>query len=357
MGRAGVLYSDVQRTAQVLFAELGDVDKVTVDRVRARLGTGSKGTIGPYLKRWKESQRGVAEATLTGLPAPLVDAVKALYERMQAEFAQQLGEAQQEHAEALRAASKREEQQRAAAQAIENANAALTVELDQTLAAVAQLQAAHHAQSVKLAGAEAENVGLRQRLADRVTEVETLDRQLSQARVQFEHYQEATAAQRAEERQGYERRIARLEQDLAGAQHHAAAQQATIGQQDTTIAHLTAGQERTLQSFRAAQEELAAACTSRDRLAGRLEDETAAKEHLATQLGTMQQHLADVRAELAGKVRENEMLGDQLHRAEERANEMADEKGAWLQERGALEQRVRAAEQRASKVSGSATTP
>lgn len=142
--------------------------------------------------------------------------------------------------------------------------------------------------------------------------MDTLDRQLSQARAQFEHYQEATAARRAEERQGYERRIGRLEQDLTGAQRHVAAQQATIGQQEATIGHLTAEQERSAQTLR---------------------------------------------AKLAGKARENEMLGEQLRRAEERASQLAEEKAAWLQERGALEQRVQAAVRQANDGSGSTTPP
>ncbi|MBK4737860.1 DNA-binding protein [Noviherbaspirillum pedocola] len=347
MARAGILYSDVAKAAAQLAA---DGKNPTVDGVREALGrTGSKSTITPLLKRWKTEHQSEIEQVEAGLPPSLLAAVKGLYQHMEDEFAQRLKQARQAHDDALCAAAEREEKLRTECGAARTTNAALTEDLAHTRQALAQLQERHHAQSVTLATVEAENAGLQQRLADRAAEVDTLDRLLSQARAQFEHYHEATAAQRAEERQGYERRIARLEQDLAGAQRHVAAQQATI-------AHLTAEQERSAQALRAAQAELAAASTARDRLAGRLEDETAAKEHMITQLDAMRQQLADVRVEMAGKVRENEMLGEQLRRADERASQLAEEKAAWLQERGALEQRVQASGQKASDFSGSVTT-
>lgn len=181
------------------------------------------------------------------MPASLLQAVKGLHEHMQSEFAQHLEQVQQSHNDALRA-----EQQALAA-----THAALSGELERTQAALAQLQATHHVQSVRLATIEADNAGLQQRLTDRVAEVQTLDRQLSQARTQFEYYQDATAVQRAEERQAYDQRIARLEHELAGANRHIAAQQTTLGQQEAQLAHLTADLSDRQQAQRKSQEALA----------------------------------------------------------------------------------------------------
>lgn len=342
MARSGILYSDVARAAAKLAAA---GTNPTVDGVREALGgTGSKSTIAPLLKRWKAEQQETVTAAESGLPPSLLQAVKGLHEHMQSEFAQRLEQARQTHDAAMRAAAEREETLRAERQALAAAHAALSKELERTQATLTQLQAVHHDQGMRLVTVEAENAGLQQRLVDRAGEVDTLDRQLSQARAQFEHYQEATAIQRAEERQGYEQRIARLEQDLASIQRHVVAQQATIGQREATIDHLTAERERHDEALRAAQEELTSASSARDRLAGRLEDETAAKERAETRLDTLQQQLADVRAELAGKVRETEMLGKQLRCAEGRADQLAEEKLTWLEERGALQQRTQSAE-------------
>lgn len=355
MARAGILYSDVAKAAAKL---IEDGKNPTVDSVRDALGgTGSKSTIAPFLKRWKAEHQGEIVQMEAGLPPALLAAVRGLHQHMEAEFAQQLEQAEQRHAEALRAAAEREQQLQAERDAAIVANAALTEDLARTREALAQLQATHHAQSVSLATTEAENAGLQQRLADRASEVATLDHRLNQARAQFEHYQEATAAQRTEERQAYEQRIARFEQELAGANRHIAAQQTTIGQQEVRIGHLTTAHERQDQLLRATQDELEAARTARDRLTDRLEDTIVAKDNLATQLTSVQQQLVDIQGALAATKREAGMLSEQLRRAEGRAGQLAEEKLAWFQERGALEQRAQAVEQKTAILVDSSTKP
>lgn len=53
MGRIGITYSDVAKAAEKL-TEQGL--RPTVDAVRAELGTGSKSTIVPHLRRWRSKQ-------------------------------------------------------------------------------------------------------------------------------------------------------------------------------------------------------------------------------------------------------------------------------------------------------------
>lgn len=341
MARAGILYSDVAKAATALAA---DGKRPTVDGVRDALGgTGSKSTIAPFLKRWKAEHQDQLVQAEAGLSPSLLVAVKGLHQHMQAEFEQKLEQARQQHGESLRAATEREQQLARERDATAAANSALKEELGRTKDALAQLQEHHHAQSVTLATAHADNAGLQWRLADRAAEVTTLDHQLTQARAQFEHYQEATAAQRAEERHAYEQHIARLEQDLAGANQHIAAQQSTLGQQEAKLIQLAAENERDAQALQAAQAELAAVRSERDRLAGRLDDATIAKEGMAAQLLTAQQQLTETRMALAAKEREVTLLAEQIRRTEERAESLASEKIDLLQVRAALEQQLRQA--------------
>jgi chromosome segregation ATPase len=354
MARAGILYSDVAKAATKL---IEDGRNPTVDSVRDALGgTGSKSTIAPFLKRWKAEHQGKIAQVEAGLPPSLLAAVHGLHQHMQAEVAQQLAQAKQQHAEALRAAAEREQQLRTERDAAIAAQDAATKDLTHTRGALAQLQANHHAQSVIVATVQAENAGLQQRLADRAAEVATLDHQLSQARTQFEHYQEATAAQRAEERQAYEQRSTRLEHDLTNASRHIAAQQAKLGQQEARIAYLDAEQERQEHALHTAQEELTTTQSARDRLTNRLEDTTAAKEDLGTQLVAVQQLLIDTRLTLAAQECAVSMLADQVRRAEDCVDQLTQEKLAWVQERAVLEHRVQAAEQKAAALISSGTT-
>mgnify|MGYP006413176901 FL=1 len=50
MARIGVTYVDIAKAAEIIKSQN---QEPTVDRVRQHLGTGSKSTIAPLLKRWR----------------------------------------------------------------------------------------------------------------------------------------------------------------------------------------------------------------------------------------------------------------------------------------------------------------
>lgn len=90
MARAGVTYHDIAKAAESIKA-LGQ--EPTVDRVREQLGTGSKSTIAPLLKRWRSTTEEAPEEN--GLPSDLLDIVKSLHERVQHIADQRIDQAQQ----------------------------------------------------------------------------------------------------------------------------------------------------------------------------------------------------------------------------------------------------------------------
>lgn len=91
MARAGVTELDVHKAATHLMEKSINP---TVDAVREILGTGSKSTIAPLLKEWKERNGSWVSEQKTGLPSGLITVVKGLYEGMQSEAAEQILEAQ-----------------------------------------------------------------------------------------------------------------------------------------------------------------------------------------------------------------------------------------------------------------------
>jgi len=91
MARAGVTYHDISKAAEAIKTQ---GQEPTVDRVREHLGTGSKSTIAPLLKRWR-SDNGEA-AAVSGLPNDLVEVVKALHERVQQMADHRIEQASQE---------------------------------------------------------------------------------------------------------------------------------------------------------------------------------------------------------------------------------------------------------------------
>ena len=78
MARIGVTYIDIAEAAEKIKTQ---GKEPTVDRVREQLGTGSKSTIAPYLKRWKNKSQ--VDIDNSGLPRDLIEVVKSLHERIQ----------------------------------------------------------------------------------------------------------------------------------------------------------------------------------------------------------------------------------------------------------------------------------
>lgn len=78
MARSGVNYVDISKAAEYI---QDDGHLPTVDRVRAYLGTGSKSTIAPLLKQWREQH--ITDTNALGLPQDVLNAVKSLCERVQ----------------------------------------------------------------------------------------------------------------------------------------------------------------------------------------------------------------------------------------------------------------------------------
>ncbi len=78
MARAGVSYFDVAKAAEAVKA---NQLPPTVDRVREKLGTGSRSTIAPLLKRWRSEGDSAAES-VAGLPSDLLQLVQSINERI-----------------------------------------------------------------------------------------------------------------------------------------------------------------------------------------------------------------------------------------------------------------------------------
>jgi hypothetical protein len=80
MGRIGITYRDVAKAASGLVEEH---KTPTVDAIRQCLGTGSKSTILPYLRRWKVEHETGGSPLNTLAPEELLNGVKNLYEQLQ----------------------------------------------------------------------------------------------------------------------------------------------------------------------------------------------------------------------------------------------------------------------------------
>jgi len=335
MGRAGILFSHVAKAAAKLVAE---GKNPTVDNVREALGgTGSKSTIAPMLKRWKaEHREDIVESEL-GVPAELLQAIKSVYDKLQGDVRQQLVIADDAHQAALQAVTDRTDQLMADNRVLAETNRTLSAELTQAKDALARLQTEQQALNVTMATVQSDNAGLQQRLTDRAAEIAALNQQLTQSRVQFEHYQEATARQRSEERQAAEQRIGRLEQDMTSAQRQTITQQATIGQQEVQITRLTEENTRLQAATRQAQGQITVTRSERDQLSYQLQETALARGNLQEHLDMAQQALTGARMALAGQEKETQLLTERLGQTEQKMEKLEQERVALLTEKAGLQ--------------------
>lgn len=339
MARTGILYSDVMKAAQIVAA---DGRNPTVDSVREALGsTGSKSTIAPLLKRWKEEFQGAgAVKTEAGLPAELMEAMRGVYDKQQRDVAQQLETGMQQNRAELDAALERLKKTETERLKLTEVRAALTQELRATQHALAQLKEEHHFRAVTLATLHSDNAGLTQRLADRGEEIASLNRQLAQVRAQFDHYQEASATQRGEERAQSQQRENRLEQENAQLQQRLQGQQATLMQQDMRLAQLQAEQARLATEAAADRETLAAVRPERDQFEFQYLQAAASADALLAKLDTALQALNDAKVALAAQDRQLDMLGENMQAAQQKADSLAQERDGLLRDNAGMAARL-----------------
>jgi chromosome segregation ATPase len=217
MARAGVTYHDIAKAAEVIKSRR---QEPTVDRVREHLGTGSKSTIAPLLKRWR-SDNGEA-ADVSGLPNDLVEVVKSLHERVQQMADHRIEQARREF-EALN------EELRTELTHAKNTIAQLTARQQDLENQAERLSKEKSAQSrsledarVSLAKAESQRDEAVTRTNDLKQSVSELKQENRDIRDHFEHYQQRTAEDRQQEREQFRSVNQGLKDQIQDLQHRLA---------------------------------------------------------------------------------------------------------------------------------------
>ncbi|EGF33263.1 hypothetical protein IMCC9480_849 [Oxalobacteraceae bacterium IMCC9480] len=346
MARAGILYSDLANAAARLVAE---GKNPTVDSVRVALGsTGSKSTIAPLLKRWKaEHQDAVVDvAQGLGLPGPLLQAMKGIHEKLQDDVQQQLEQARDAHHVALLAAHEATQQAEDEKRVLQEGKAALSTDLDQVRESRAQLDAQYQAMAIRQAVLQAEQDGAQQRLLDRAAEVAALNGQLTQARAQFDHYLDAAAEQRTQERQAAEQRVMRVEQELAGLRQQHLQQQVALSRYEARISQLQDDNSQLKGDLQDAKKSWEACRTERDLLAYQLAAMTAGQPVLLQKVAEAQEAATQLRIALATQIGQAEVMTGQLVRNDSKIEELDQLRLMLIEERAQLQVRLAHCEQR-----------
>ncbi|WP_423708113.1 DNA-binding protein [Undibacterium sp. WLX3042] len=236
MARSGILYSDVARAANEVAAK---GQSITVDNVRKMMGdTGSKSTIAPMLKQWKEEHHNEVQAAGAGLPESILNAVRGVYTLMQSDLEQEIAAMTAKHNELICAAKNQQETLAKEIQSLTTSKAALEGQLAANNAKLQSTEEAYLSLQLKLGSLQSEKDGLSLRLADRTQEVKELKQKNEAIQHQFEHFQTATANQRSEDRKAYQSRLTQMENELQLARKTNQAQENTQAKQEAEIQQL-----------------------------------------------------------------------------------------------------------------------
>lgn len=204
MGRIGVSYIEVENVATELQSR---GISPTVDNVREALGTGSRSTIAPYLKQWRNKQS-------VGLPPELVTMIKELYQQLQQAADLRINEIEQQKQQAVAALEQKCEQltrQNTQLQEyLEGSNLKLRDNLNLADQLKTELDREKNLNSnhlVRIREYEA-------RLSDGLNQTKLLEKQLKNAQVNFELYSETLLTQHQEEKKANEYTLTLLNQEI-----------------------------------------------------------------------------------------------------------------------------------------------
>jgi hypothetical protein len=210
MGRPGVTYAEVAKAATEIL-EQGFAP--TIERIRAKLETGSYSTLGVLLKEWRAKHALQQQYSANSqLPDELVTAVQKVWEVINEKTENQLIKIREEtesDRQTLHQEINHEKQKTTQAEtAYRELNEKLRVSSNEKSALEHALQEQHIHQASLLATQKS----FENQLSEKQARIDELTRLNSQVQNNLEHYRQASREQRLLEQQQYETRLNELDQ-------------------------------------------------------------------------------------------------------------------------------------------------
>ncbi|WP_226646444.1 DNA-binding protein [Microbulbifer variabilis] len=339
MARTGVSYLDIVQAAKAIKA-IGE--EPTVDRVRAQLGTGSKSTIAPLLKRWRSES--ASDTDVSGLPKDLVDALKGLHQRIQGAANKQIEEVQQEfQAQEKETTSQLEELRNTTSQ-----QAARIRELEQKLS-VTEAEKRKFKQSLEEKRAALEKSDYQkqeaiERIAEQKAAIEEMKQENRDIREHFEHFQQRTANDRQHERDQFragseqlKAQITVLNEQLALSERRFSEQELLYKQGQALIVELNREKQQLSEQVGVASTEAANLRQQAKVQGGELKDKQAEITSLRERVSQLQSESSAARKEVHLQQSALEKLELELAATQNRLEQVMDENRILIQEKAMIQ--------------------
>ena len=212
MTRPGVTYFEVATAAQEIIASGLEP---TIERIRAKLKTGSNSTIGTHLRVFRTKQDPMQQlATKEKIPEELIGLLKGLWERVILQAEVKIDSIKSESTSEL-------EKNKQIILQLQNDNAKLLQsetrfknERDALAQEKSALEQIIHKSASEIAATNARHDGLLQQLSEKQSRVDELHKQNQQTQANLEHYRAASLEQRQQELQRFENQTQTLSQNM-----------------------------------------------------------------------------------------------------------------------------------------------
>ncbi|BCD98665.1 DNA-binding protein [Marinagarivorans cellulosilyticus] len=211
MARPGVTYYDISRAAEAVKAQGSEP---TIDRVREQLGTGSKSTIAPLLKQWRNNVELNIEEPDTGLPSDLISAVKSLRDRIQQASEEAVEQAKQDYQSRVQTLERTlADDQEKLSEALDREQT-LKQQITDLEANSRKLNGELNGLASRFAVTESERNALKARAQELKETVSELKDENRTVRDHFEHYQHRMAEDRQLERDQFQSQLRQLQSQV-----------------------------------------------------------------------------------------------------------------------------------------------
>lgn len=212
MARPGVTYQDIASAANEL---KGHGKSVTIENVRAILGTGSIGTINNHLRKWKEAQNSTHKiATKEHLPESLVSLLKGLWENVLTQSAEQFIPVEENYKKDISELKLELEKYKNEYQRFEmlfNQGQQEKTKLSNEIITLNQALAFSHKENNAL---NHKQESLLRQLQEKQERIDELHRLHKQTQDNLEHYREAAREQRLLDQQQFEQQKQQLQLEI-----------------------------------------------------------------------------------------------------------------------------------------------
>lgn len=212
MTRPGVTYFEVATAAQEIIASGFEP---TIERIRAKLKTGSNSTIGTHLRVFRTKQDPMQQlATKERIPEELIGLLKGLWERVILQAETKVDSIKSESENEI------EKNKQAIAQLqkdnikLSQVESQLKKERDALVQEKSALEQIIHKSTSEMAAINARHDGLLQQLTDKQARVDELHKQNQQTQANLEHYRAASLEQRQQELLRFESQMQALSQTM-----------------------------------------------------------------------------------------------------------------------------------------------